>query len=309
MARQTLCVVHDRFVMKRQDQQTPFQRQMIRDYPGVVIPIFETVLWREPGPHVLKFKEKWSVGIWAGRDNLADMHIILTRQGALTARSVRRLAPSEAADQQLLLATIGHPGRLKALTEEPEVPPLPPAQSLTPTRPPEPAQDTAAGPAPATPAGGAVESKHCEIEQSEEKMKTDTLADDVEEREAPVPRKRGRPPTRHLPAPHSEDYTPHCGGCTRRTHYHIKACQHHLEQETRKFLRNLERGDQAQQSSSSSSAAGPGGADGSAEAPTATAWCRHVAATWQGPGAADGSAEAPGKTAHQPLGTVDVAPR
>ena len=100
----------------------------------------------------------------------------LTRQGALTARSVRRLAPSEAADQQLLLAAKGHPGRLKALTDEPEVLPLPPAQSLTPTRPPEPAaaQDTAAGPAPATPAGGSVESKHCEIEQSEEKMKTDT---------------------------------------------------------------------------------------------------------------------------------------
>ena len=45
--------------MERQDQQTSFQRQMIRDYPGVVIPIFETVLWREPGPRVLKFKEKW----------------------------------------------------------------------------------------------------------------------------------------------------------------------------------------------------------------------------------------------------------
>ena len=61
---------------------------MIRDYPGVAIPIFETVLWREPGPYVLKFKEKWGVGIWAGRDNLADMHIILIRQGALTARSI-----------------------------------------------------------------------------------------------------------------------------------------------------------------------------------------------------------------------------
>ena len=79
------------------------------------------MLWREPGPHVLKFKEKWGVGIWAGRDNLADMHIILTRQGALTARSIRRLAPSEAADQQLLLAVKGHPGRLKAMTDDPEM--------------------------------------------------------------------------------------------------------------------------------------------------------------------------------------------
>ena len=113
--------------MKRQDQQTPFQRQMARDYLGVVIPIFETVLWREPGPHVLKFKEKWGVGIWAGRDNLADMHIILTRQGALTARSIRRLAPSEATDLQLLLAVKGHPGRLKAMTDDPGVLPLPPS--------------------------------------------------------------------------------------------------------------------------------------------------------------------------------------
>ena len=50
--------LHDRFVMKRQDQQTPFQRQMARDYLGVVISIFETVLWREPGPHALKSKER-----------------------------------------------------------------------------------------------------------------------------------------------------------------------------------------------------------------------------------------------------------
>ena len=43
------------------------------------------------------------------------------------------------------------------------------------------AQDIAAEPAPATSAGGLEESKHCEEEQSEEKMKTDTQMDDVEE--------------------------------------------------------------------------------------------------------------------------------
>ena len=52
---------------------------MIRDYAGVVIPIFEAVLWREPRPHVLKFKEKWGFGIWEGRDNLADVHIIFDK--------------------------------------------------------------------------------------------------------------------------------------------------------------------------------------------------------------------------------------
>ena len=222
--------LHDRFV--------------IRDrWPEITLvsspPFFETVLWREPGPHVLKFKEKWSVGICTGRDNLAVMHIILTRQGALTAR--------------LLLAVKGHPGRLKAMTDEPEVLPLPSAHSSTPIRLTETAaaQDTSAEPAQATPAGGAEESKHCEEEQSEEKIKTDTQMDDVEEeREAPVPRKRERPPTRHLPAPYSEDY--------------------HKEQETKKFFRQLERGEQAQQSSSSSSAAVPGGVDDSVEVPGKT---------------------------------------
>ena len=114
-------------------------------------------------------------------------------------------------------------------------------------------------------------------------MKTDTQMDDVEEeREAPVPRKRGRPPTRHLPTPYSEDHTPNCGGCTGKTYYHIKSCPHHKEQETKKFLRQLERGEQAQQSSSSSSAAVPGGADS--------------------------STAVPGRTTHPTAGTVDVVP-
>ena len=117
-------------------------------------------------------------------------------------------------------------------------------------------------------------------------MKTDTQVDDVEEeREAPVPWKQGRPPTRHLPAPYSEDCTPNCGGCTGKTYCHIKACPHHKEQETKQFLRQLERGEQAQQSSSSSSAAVPGGADSSTAVP----------------GGVDDSVEVPGKTTHQTL--------
>ena len=66
------------------------------------------------------------------------------------------------------------------MTDELEVLPLPSAQSSTPIRLPEPAaaQDIAAEPAPATPTGGAEESKHCEEEQPEEKMKTDTQMDE-----------------------------------------------------------------------------------------------------------------------------------
>ena len=173
--------LHDRFVMKRQDQQTPFQRQMVRDYPGVVIPIFETVLWREPGPHVLKFKEKWGYRHLGRTRQLGryahhfDKTRSLNRQISPQARAERGSRPAAFVGSQRTSREV-----------EPEVSPSPPAQSLTPTRPPEPAaaQDTAAGPAPATPAGGAVESKHCEIEQSEEKIKTDTQMDDVRDTSA-----------------------------------------------------------------------------------------------------------------------------
>ena len=80
------------------------------------------------------------------------------------------------------------------------------------------------------------------------------------ERGEPVPRKRGRPPTR----------------CTGKTYYHIKACPHLQEQETRKFLRSLERGEQVQQLSSSSSAAVPGGAASSTTSPGETVLQSHV---------------------------------
>ena len=271
--------------MKRQDQQTTFQRQMIRDYPGVVIPIFDTAL------------ERTRTSCAQVQGEMGCRHLGRTRQ---LGRYAHHFAKTRSFDRQINPQARAERGSRPAtfvgsMTDEPEVLPLPPAQSSTPIRLPEPAaaQDIAAEPAPATPTRAAEESKHCEEEQPEEKMKTDTQMDDVEEeREAPVPRKRRRPPTRHLPAPYSEDYTPNCGGCTGKTYYHIKACPHHKEQETKKFLRQLERGEQAQQSSSSRSAAIPGGADNSTAVP----------------GGVDDSVEVPGKTTHQTLETVDVAP-
>ena len=170
--------LHDRFVMKRQDQQTPFQRQMARDYLG--------------GTSCAQVQEE-----------VVCRHLGRTRQFGRYAHHFdktrsfdRQINPQACAERGSIPATfVGsqRTSRLKVMTDEPEVLPLPPAQSSTPITLPETAaaQDIAAEPAPATPAGGAEESKHCEQEQSEEKMKTDTKMDEVEEeREAPVPRKR-----------------------------------------------------------------------------------------------------------------------
>ena len=59
--------LHDPFVMKRHNQQTHFQRQMARNYLGVIIPIFETVLWKEPRPHVLSSSRRNGVSA-SGQD-------------------------------------------------------------------------------------------------------------------------------------------------------------------------------------------------------------------------------------------------
>ena len=176
------------------------------------------------------------------------------------------------------------------MTDDPEVLPLPPAQSSTPIRLPEPAaaQEKAAEPAPATPTGGAEESRHCEEEQPEEKMKTDTQMDDVEEeRETPVPRKRRRPPTRHLPAPYSEDFSPQCGGCTGKTYYHIKACPHHKGAGDEKVLATT----------------------GARRTGPAVQLFEQRRGSMRGRQQQSGSSvEVPGKTTHQTLETVDVAP-
>ncbi len=58
--------IHDRFEVKRSDSKTPFQRHQGRDYTSQLVPIAETVLWREPGPHTLKLREKSAMAFgWA----------------------------------------------------------------------------------------------------------------------------------------------------------------------------------------------------------------------------------------------------
>eukprot|EP00975_Prorocentrum_lima_P000393 75966-Prorocentrum_lima.AAC.1 len=37
----------------------------------------------------------WRHGIWVGKELKSDEHILLTAKGAVTARSIRRLPPSE----------------------------------------------------------------------------------------------------------------------------------------------------------------------------------------------------------------------
>ena len=133
--------LHDRFVMKRQDQQTPFQRQMAQCFG-------------ENQDLMCSNSRKSGVSASGRTRQLGRYAHHFDKTRSFDRQINPQARASEAADQQLLLAVKGHPGRLKAMTDEPEVLPLPPAPSSTPIRLPESAaaQDMAAEPAPATPA-------------------------------------------------------------------------------------------------------------------------------------------------------------
>ena len=191
--------IHERFTVDSRDHMTAYERHMLRKYAGGLATFGETVVWRQPGQHKLKLKEHWGFGIWLGRDATSDSHIVGTRHGCLTARAIRRLAPSERHDKQLLLAMQGTPGHLapRSVTEEAGsgalVAPAPPVPEAVPEAAPEPMDDS------------------------------------VENATAPVAtRPRGRPVTRVLPDPGSPEYTASCSACNGKTYAHSAACQENM---------------------------------------------------------------------------------
>ena len=233
--------LHDHYQVQRVDGSTPYKRHQLRDYNSAVAPFAETVAWREPGPHVTKLKEKWGHGIWVGRENASNSHLVLTRVGAIPCRAIRRLPPSERYDKQLLLTITGHPCHFEA------VPPAPPsqnpAQDATNTNKSSPSDATAAA-APSAPAQAGLSEKSEQMDiDNPERMDTDLTVEDLAVNE-PLRRGRGRPATRGTPDPFSANYTPGCGGCEGRSWYHVKSCPQHVpkeERENRSIARVIER--------------------------------------------------------------------
>ncbi|CAK0878447.1 unnamed protein product [Prorocentrum cordatum] len=80
----------DRFWIAPGAGVTPFELQYERQYHSPMVPFAETVMWKEPGPHTFKLREKFGQGIWVGRSEATNCHLILTRQGAFEARTIRR---------------------------------------------------------------------------------------------------------------------------------------------------------------------------------------------------------------------------
>ena len=71
-----------------------YYRQYQRNHHSAMLPFAEIVLWRDPGPQMLKLRSKWGCGVWLERSVASDCHVIGTRLGCFVVRGVRRLPPS-----------------------------------------------------------------------------------------------------------------------------------------------------------------------------------------------------------------------
>ena len=91
------------------DGLTSYQRRWGRNYSSALCEFAETIQYRDPGHHKMKFDSMWHHGLWLGRDSDANEVLVGTTTGVLKARSIRRLAPSEQHDKSLLQGLKGQP--------------------------------------------------------------------------------------------------------------------------------------------------------------------------------------------------------
>eukprot|EP00971_Amphidinium_carterae_P350374 6491509-Amphidinium_carterae.1 len=229
--------LRERFHVQRGRGSTAFEISYGHRYSHPLVSFAETVLWREP-QHGLKFHSNFGYGIWCGRHSVDNTHLVLTRQGLLRARTIKRLAPSERYDKSLVLAVKGSMRQLDGQPEQPlidvgggtVVPStpviIPSTPVLTPVppvllQPPAPAMSsTDALPAAVAPPPG-LAPPSTDIEDMQQQR--------------PAPPRRGAPVTRTLPEPFSSTWTETCPACNGQSYAHNAECRRNL-----RFLRGAQ---------------------------------------------------------------------
>ena len=246
------------------DGKTACARQFEGPHESPVLPFAERVMWKDPVLQLTKLKSSWGSGLWLGRSQTSNAHLIGTRVGIVAARTIRRLLAREREDSSLVVAMRGTPvagpadaaaGDAPTVTrhalEQREVIVVP-ASSGAPLQagsgegvsaPSFPVPDL---PMPtvarAQPSSAAVESSHhpsgervdssgpggdvpMEVAQAVEPT-TKSHAPVEEHDESLVPkRQRGRLATHCLPSLGSPEHTVGCPVCDGRSYRHLLRCQ------------------------------------------------------------------------------------
>ena len=103
--------------------QSPFYRAMGGPYRGKLVEFGETVLAHLPeggkgsGNPAPKLADRWKPGVWLGKSDLTDEHLVRTDDGVMYARSVRRLAENSWSEENLK-AVVETPQKPRSMTTD-----------------------------------------------------------------------------------------------------------------------------------------------------------------------------------------------
>ena len=113
---------HNRFHVKI-NYRTPYEELFQCRYQHEVVPFGETLLFMEPmpqhrrkrgGQRHQKMDAVMNRGIWLGRAEESDEHLVATLAGVYRCRTIRRLLPDQRSDKELLVGLKGVPWDLSA---------------------------------------------------------------------------------------------------------------------------------------------------------------------------------------------------
>ena len=92
-------------------------------YRGKLVEFGETVLAHLPevgkgsGNPAPKLADRWKCGVWLGKSDLTDAHLVRTDDGVVYARSVRRLAENSWSEENLK-AAVETPQKPRSMTTD-----------------------------------------------------------------------------------------------------------------------------------------------------------------------------------------------
>ena len=80
------------------------ERKKKKQTSHLCLPFAETVMWKDPTIQLAKLRSSWGYGLWLGRSQTSNAHLIGARMGIVVARTIRRLPASEREEASLVVA-------------------------------------------------------------------------------------------------------------------------------------------------------------------------------------------------------------
>ena len=85
------------------DGKTTYARQFEKTYESLVLHFAERIMWKDPTLQPAKLNSTWGYGLWMGRSQTSNAHLIGTRLGIVVARTIRRLPASKREESNLVV--------------------------------------------------------------------------------------------------------------------------------------------------------------------------------------------------------------